>query len=99
MTTHRKFVSKNLGMINRAVRQLKVALVWGLILTLVGNSAVIQAAGVSSRNRRSSKPAVKPALRAAVQGQTMVVWGPQQVVRQPVNTTYYASFALPSGAI
>ena len=99
MTKHRKFVSKNLGMINRAVRQLKVALVWGLILTLVGNSAVVQATGVSSRNRRSSKPAVKPALRTVVQGQTMVVWGPQQVVRQPVNTTYYASFALPSGAI
>lgn len=86
--------------INCIARQLKSALVWMLMLALVWNSTVIQAADTSSRDRRSSKPARKSAPRAAVvQGQTMVVWGPQQVVRQPVNTTYYASFSLPSGAI
>ncbi|MBL8187058.1 MAG: hypothetical protein JNK38_03570, partial [Acidobacteria bacterium] len=85
--------------INRITRQLKSALVWALMLTLVWNSTVIQAADNSSRNRRSSKPAKKSASPVVVQGQTMVVWGPQQVVRQPINTTYYASFSLPSGAI
>ncbi len=86
--------------INCIARHLKSALVWMLMLALVWNSTVIQAADASSRSRRSSKPARKSASRvAAVQGQTMVVWGPQQVVRQPVNTTYYASFSLPSGAI
>ncbi|MEK7832234.1 MAG: hypothetical protein AAB401_14160, partial [Acidobacteriota bacterium] len=29
----------------------------------------------------------------------MVVWVPPQVLRQPINTTYYVSFSLPSGAI
>ncbi|MFN0112780.1 MAG: hypothetical protein ACKVZH_28305, partial [Blastocatellia bacterium] len=85
---------------NRFTRQLKSAFVWMLMLALVWNSTVIQAADTSSRDRRSSKPAKKSApAAAAVQGQTMTVWGPQQVVRQPINTTYYASFALPSGAI
>ncbi|MGH9798886.1 MAG: hypothetical protein ACRD82_00835, partial [Blastocatellia bacterium] len=90
--------------INRLTRQLKSALVWMLMLTMVWNSTVIQAAETSSRNRRSSKPPSGPATKsapraAAVQGQTMVVWGPQQVVRQPINTTYSASFPLPGGAI
>ena len=86
--------------INHVARQLKSAFVWMLMLTLVWNSTVIQAADNSSRSRRTSKPAKKAApAAAAVQGQTMVVWGPQQVVRQPINTTYYASFSLPSGAI
>lgn len=91
---------KKVMTINRIARQLKSALVWALMLALVWNSTVIQAADTSSRNRRTSKPAKKAApSAAAVQGQTMVVWGPQQVVRQPINTTYYASFSLPSGAI
>ena len=86
--------------IRRITRQFKDALVWMLMLTMVWNSTVIQAAETSLGDRRSSKPATKSAPRAAaVQGQTMTVWGPQQVVRQPINTTYYASFSLPSGAI
>lgn len=86
--------------INRIARRLKSALVWALMLALAWNSAAMPVADASSRDRRSSKTASKPArTAAAVQGQTMVVWGPQQVVRQPINTTYYASFSLPSGAI
>ncbi len=86
--------------IRRITRQLKNALVWMLMLTMAWNSTVIQAAETSPGDRRSSKPKTKSAPRAAVvQGQTMTVWGPQQVVRQPINTTYYASFSLPSGAI
>ena len=100
MTKQMRPAIKTAMTINRIAHQLKSAIVWILMLALIWNSTVIQAAGTSSRDSRSSKPAKKSAPRvAAVQGQTMTVWGPQQVVRQPINTTYYASFSLPSGAI
>jgi len=85
------------------IRRLKAAVVWMLMLSLVWNSTVLPVAEGATRDRRSSKTSSKPARRAAssalAQGQTIVVWGPQQVVRQPINTTYNAQFSLPSGAV
>lgn len=85
------------------IRRLKAAVVWMLMLSLVWNSTVLPVAEGATRDRRSSKTSSKPARRAAssalTQGQTIVVWGPQQVVRQPINTTYNAQFSLPSGAV
>jgi hypothetical protein len=86
------------------IRNLKAAVVWMFLLAMIWNPTVIPVAEGATRDRRSSKPisksASKPAkLAAALQGQTMTVWGPQQVVRQPLNTTYTANFSLPSGAL
>lgn len=87
--------------IRQAFRNLKSAVVWALMLAMVWNLAAIPVAEASTRNRRSSKSSSKAAktAKAVFQGQTMIVWGPQQVVQQPFPTTYTANFSLPAGAI
>ncbi|MGH9934706.1 MAG: hypothetical protein ACREAM_00580, partial [Blastocatellia bacterium] len=85
-----------------SIRDLKSGVIWALMLAMVWNLAAIPIAGSSSKKARSSKSSSKSASRAksALQGgQTMVVWGPQQVLRQPSPTTYTAQFSLPAGAI
>src|SRR5436190_14032256 len=88
----------------RGLRNWKAAVVWMLMLAMIWNATVIPVAEGATRDRRSSKPVSKitskPAKAAtAFQGQPVVIWGPQQVVRQSMNTTYNASFPLPSGAL
>jgi hypothetical protein len=58
-------------------------------------------AGNSPRDRRSSKPSSKSkaAAKTLQGGGGFIIWGPQQVVRQPINTTWYGNFSLPAGAI
>jgi sugar lactone lactonase YvrE len=85
----------------QTIHHLKSAVALALTLALVWNLAAIPVAVASTRDRRSSKPSTKSAKPAKLLqgGGTMVIWGPQQVVRQPINTTYYASFSLPGGAV
>ncbi|MEP7339810.1 MAG: IPT/TIG domain-containing protein, partial [Acidobacteriota bacterium] len=86
------------------IHMLKSAIAQTLIYAMVWNLLALPIVQALTRDRRSSKPFSKVALKSAkpataLQGQTMVVWGPQQIVRQPINTTYTASFSLPSGAL
>ncbi|MGE0133429.1 MAG: RHS repeat-associated core domain-containing protein [Blastocatellales bacterium] len=58
-------------------------------------------AAPSAKNKpRSSSSSTARLARTALQGgQTMTVWGPQQIVRQSFPSTYTANFPLPAGAI
>ncbi len=87
--------------IGKTLRNVKSAVVWTLMFALVWNSAALPIAGNSPRDRRSSKPASKSVAPATLAqgGGSLIIWGPQQVVRQPINTTYYANFSLPAGAL
>src|SRR5262249_20424155 len=91
---------KTISMRN-AFRNLKSAVVWILILTMVWNLAAIPSAEASGRDRRSPKPSSKSkaAPKILQGGGSTVIFGPQDVVRQPVNTTYTAQFSLPGGAL
>jgi hypothetical protein len=85
----------------QTIRRLKSAVALALTLALVWNLADIPVAIASTRDRRSSKSPSKskPVAKLLQGGQAVVIWEPQQVVRQPINTTYYASFSLPGGVV
>ena len=85
----------------KAIRRVKSTFAWLLMLSIVWNSAALPLAGNSPRDRRSSKPASKSKVAAKTLqgGGGFIIWGPQQVVRQPINTTWYGNFTLPAGAI
>jgi RHS repeat-associated protein len=67
---------------------------WELATAPFAGANVINSAPPSSSS--SASGAAKTALQG---GQTLVVWGPQQIIQQPIATTYNAQFPLPAGAI
>jgi RHS repeat-associated protein len=88
-------------MTKQTIKSIQSAIARALIFAMVWNLFALPLAASSSKDRRSSKPSSKskaPA-KSLQGGGGFVIWGPQQVVRQPINTTYYANFPLPAGAI
>jgi hypothetical protein len=73
----------------KTVRRVKATFAWLLMFSLVWNSAALPLVGNSPRDRRSSKPSSKSkaAAKTLQGGGGFIIWGPQQVVRQPINTT------------
>ena len=73
---------------------LRWSLCWLVAFVMAWQAAIPPVADAGPKKAKSSASKT-----AALQGGTVIVWGPQQVVRQPINTTYTATFPLPSGAI
>ncbi|MCI0339247.1 MAG: hypothetical protein L0226_16875, partial [Acidobacteria bacterium] len=84
----------------QAIRGLKPALVSMLILATIWNLVAIPITQATPRERRSLNPASKSGNTAKLLqgGSTVVVWGPQQVLKPPVGS-YTAQFSLPNGAV
>ncbi len=87
------------GVLRNPFQRLKVVLVWALLLSLVWNPAMTVIAREKVSRLRAALPVSKATRATAMQSGSTIIWGPQDVVRQPINTTYTANFSLPAGAL